>query len=133
MHFATHTVTEPGAPLLSRILLTDDDLTVVDILALKMPARLVVLSTCHSAVGEIKPGDEMMTLARAFFYAGAQTVVASLWAVEDEVTAALMQNFYQRLQAGDSIPRALQLAQQMMDQANYTAYQWAPFVVIGRP
>jgi CHAT domain-containing protein len=81
----------------------------------------------------VKPGDEMMTLARAFFYAGAQTVVASLWAVEDEATQTLMGHFYKRLQMGESIPQALRQAQVMVYNEGSTAYQWAPFLVIGRP
>lgn len=126
VHFATHAITEAMAPMLSRVLLADDDLTVVDILDLKMEARLVTLSSCQAAVSEAKAGDEMMTLARAFFYAGAQTVVASLWAVEDKATAVLMQYFYQRLQAGESIPQALRQTQLAMHPAGYSAYQWAP-------
>jgi tetratricopeptide (TPR) repeat protein len=133
VHFAAHTITDPAAPTLSRVLLADDDLAVSEVLELQMAARLVTLSTCQAAVGEVRPGDEMMTLARAFFYAGTQAVVASLWAVEDEATLELMGHFYQRLQGGESIPHALRQAQMALCRAGGTVYQWAPFVVIGRP
>lgn len=133
IHFATHTIIEPVAPLLSRVLLADNDLTVAEILELDIGARLVTLSTCQSALGDTQPGDETMTIARAFFHAGAQAVVASLWAVEDEATAILMQHFYQRLESGDSMPQALRQAQIAMHHEGYTAYQWAPFVAIGLP
>lgn len=133
VHFATHAVTESAAPMLSRVLLADDDLTVVDILDLKIDARLVTLSSCQAAIGDAQAGDEMMTLARAFFYAGAKAVLASLWAVEDQATAVLMQYFYQRLQASQPIPQALRQTQIAMHRAGYSPYQWAAFIAIGQP
>lgn len=132
VHFATHAVTESAAPMLSRVLLADDDLTIVDILDLKIDARLVTLSSCQAAIGDAQAGDEMMTLARAFFYAGAKAVLASLWAVEDQATAVFMHYFYQRLQASQPIPQALRQTQIAMHRAGYSPYQWAAFIVIGQ-
>jgi tetratricopeptide (TPR) repeat protein len=131
LHFATHAVAEPQAPMLSRVLLHDGDLVALDILGLNLASRLVTLSSCHSAVGEVGAGDEMMTLAHAFFYAGTQAVLATLWAVEDGATSVLMRLFYERLREGEPIPQALRLAQLAMMRAGYNPYQWAPFIVVG--
>jgi CHAT domain-containing protein len=131
LHFATHARIEPQTPHWSRILLADEDLTVLDIMALRLRARLVTLSACSSALGEIGRGDELIGLARAFFYAGARALVASLWAVEDESTVALMTQFYQNLRAGNSIADALRAAQRAMIRAGGEPFQWAPFVAVG--
>ena len=133
LHFATHTVLDRAAPSLSRVVLADGDLTAAEVLDLRLSARLVTLSSCQGAVGALEGGDEMMSLARAFFYAGAQAVVASLWAVEDAATGELMSRFYQGLLGGASIPQALRQAQLAMRRKGHSAYHWAPFVAIGRP
>jgi len=131
LHFATHAIAERTALTLSRILLAEDALTVMDIMELSMNARLVTLSACQTAWADVTPGDEMMTLARAFFYAGVRAVVASLWLVEDEATALLMRHFYERLGAGEAIPEALRQAQVALHRKGYAPYQWASFVAIG--
>ncbi len=130
LHFATHAITEVRAPHASRILL-DDDLTVLDIMDLNLNARLVTLSACSTALGEGGPGDEFVSLAHAFFYAGARALVASLWAVEDESTAQLMACFYRQLENGQAITQALRQAQLDMKNAGLQPFHWAPFVAIG--
>ena len=131
IHLATHAIAEPRAPHWSRILLADDDLTVLDVMDLKLAARLVTLSGCSSALGEGGDGDELVGLARAFFYAGARALVASLWSVEDESTRQLMEYFYGSLKAGVSPASALRGAQLKMIRAGGSPFQWAPFVAIG--
>lgn len=130
IHFATHAIIEPEAPHWSRILLADQDLTVLDITNLKLNARLVVLSACSSAVGQGGAGDEWLTLAHAFFYAGARAVVASLWPVADESTARLMSAFYANLKT-TSIAEALRRAQLKLGAAGVPPSHWAGFVAIG--
>jgi CHAT domain-containing protein len=115
------------------VLLADDDLTLVDILSLRLGARMVVLSACEGAIGQRYPGDEIMGLARAFFMAGAQTVVASLWPVEDASASELMGRFYRRLGTGGGVVQALQAVQVEMADGGYVPYQWAPFITIGLP
>ena len=133
LHFTAHAVLDPLAPSQSRILLADGNLTFVDILNLRLQGRVVTLSACDGALGSPQAGDEMMALARAFFYAGARSVVASLWPVEDEATGQLMQRFNQYLAAGENTARALRAAQLELMVAGYTPYQWAAFVTIGLP
>ena len=131
LHFATHAILEPDAPHWSRIMMADDDLTVLDVMDLKLDARLVILSACSSAVGAQGTGDELLGLARAFFYAGARALVASLWAVEDESTARLMRILYDNLKKGEPISVALRAAQLDMRRAGFAPFYWAPFVAIG--
>ncbi len=133
IHFATHAVLDPLAPSQSRVLLADDNLVVADILNLRLGARVVVLSTCEGAMGQRYPGDEILGLARAFFLAGARTVVASLWLVEDASAGEFMSRLYRRLGAGTGVPQALRAVQIEMAAEGYVPYQWAPFVAVGRP
>jgi len=133
IHFATHAVPDRLAPSQSRVLLADGDLTLADILNLKLGPCLVVLSACEGAMGDIHPGDEVMGLARAFFFAGAKSVIASLWPAEDTSTAELMARFYQQRYTGKGVVEALSLTQIEMFREGYVAYQWAPFITIGLP
>jgi CHAT domain-containing protein len=131
LHFATHAVIEQDAPHTSRILLGDGDLTVLDILDLNLNAGLVTLSACSSHLGAGGSGDEWVGLARAFYYAGARALVASLWQVEDAYTTELMTKMYGNLSRGDSISAALQRAQAEMLHAGLTPYHWAAFMASG--
>lgn len=133
LHFATHAIVSRLAPSMSRILLADAALTFADILALRLRARLVTLSACESLLGETQPGDEILSLALAFLWAGGQAVVASLWPVEDEATSRLMAAFYRHYAAGADAAQSLRHAQGEMRATGASAYDWAAFVVIGAP
>lgn len=132
LHFATHAVLEPQAPHWSRILLQDDNLTVLDIMDLRLNASLVTLSACATALGPQSGGDEIVGLARAFFYAGARTLVSSLWSVDDESTQELMTEFYRNLKQDHSIADALRAAQLHLLEAGHAPFHWAAFGVIGK-
>ena len=77
---------------------------------LRLDAELVVLSACRSAGGRVT-GDGISALARAFFYAGTASLIASVWDVADEPTNRLLPDFYRRWLAGQSKSSALQAAQ----------------------
>lgn len=132
LHFATHALVEPNAPHVSRVLLGGGVLSALDIAELKLDARLVTLSACSSAKGKGGSGDEVLGLARAFFYAGARAVVASLWNVDDASTAALMQLFYRNLAMGKPIGKALREAQLEMKRQGFSAFHWGAFLVMGQ-
>ena len=107
-------------------------LTMKDVLNVHMRARLVVLSCCHSARGEIK-AEGVVGIARAFLGAGARSVLVSLWAIDDEATMEFMKIFYQHLMKGESASAALNQAMKSMrasDKFSDVDY-WAPFVLIG--
>ena len=77
----------------------------------RVDADLVTLSACETAVGEDAGGEGLISLSRAFLYAGAKSVVASLWSVRDDSTAALMTRFYGYLKKGLAKDEALRAAQ----------------------
>lgn len=131
LHFATHAIVETDAPHTSRILLAQAALNILDITVLNLDARLVTLSACASATAQGGSGDEWLGLVRAFFYAGARAIVASLWNVDDASTTALMKLFYRNLEKRESIAEALRHAQLALYRQGLSAYHWAPFVAHG--
>ncbi|XP_078380053.1 uncharacterized protein LOC144662998 [Oculina patagonica] len=107
-------------------------LTMRDVMSVQIRARLVVLSCCHSARGEIK-AEGVVGIARAFLAAGARSVLVSLWAIDDEATLEFMKCFYSHLVTGRSASESLNLAMKCMresDEFSEVKY-WAPFVLIG--
>ena len=107
-------------------------LTMEDVLKAKIRARLVVLSCCHSAQGEVK-SEGVVGIARAFLGAGARSVLVSLWAIDDEATMEFMKVFYEHLVHGRSASEALNKAMKSMRESDrFSAVKyWAPFVLIG--
>ena len=107
-------------------------LTMKDVLKAQIRARLVVLSCCHSARGEIK-SEGVVGIARAFLGAGARSVLVSLWAINDEATMEFMKIFYRQLVDRRSASEALNEAMKSMRKSDrFSAVKyWAPFVLIG--
>ena len=112
----------------------EDDfvLTMSDVLEVKLRARLVVLSCCHSGQGKVN-AEGVVGIARAFLAAGARSVLASLWAIDDEATLEFMRSFYQNLLEGRRASEALKQAMQCLRESqDYGDVRyWAPFVLIG--
>ncbi|MCP4654286.1 MAG: CHAT domain-containing protein, partial [bacterium] len=112
----------------------DGHLRLHEIYALQLPADLVVLSACRTALGRRVRGEGLVGLTHGFFYAGASRLLVSLWNVHDEATAELMTAFYRGLlMEGLSPPSALRAAQvRMRGQERWrAAYYWAGFVLEG--
>ena len=141
VHIAAHGSAETGKIILSpnpgRTSTTpkneDYVLTMSDMQAVRLRARLVVLSCCHSGRGEIKEAEGVVGFARAFLCAGARSVLVSLWAIDDEATMEFMKHFYQHLAHGKSASVALQQAVKSLresEQFRELKY-WAPFVLVG--
>lgn len=137
VHFATHGFASRDEPGLSALLVAADDaehgLDVVsfhDLLLTDVRARLVVLGACDTASGDAHPGSSGASLAHALLVAGAETVVAPLWSVDDEAGAAFMRAFYEALAAGAAPADAVAAAQQALARRATTAhpYFWAGFV-----
>jgi CHAT domain-containing protein len=99
-------------PMFSAIQLGDGPVSVFDLYDLRISAELVTLSGCGTGLNALIGGDELLGLVRGWLYAGAQSVLVSLWDVHDRSTAQLMADFYERLRTTDN---------------------WAPFVLIGAP
>lgn len=141
VHFATHALVSPRTPSRSALLLTPSSgdgaglLTAREIYGLRLSSELVVLSSCRTARGRILAGEGVESLAHAFFHAGARSLVASLWDVNDRRTAELMGAFYDRLAAGSGKADALREAKLEMLRASpgLAPRYWASFVLIGEP
>jgi CHAT domain-containing protein len=138
LHLATHGVLDPEHPEDSYLLMAGVDkasqhLTIGEIAGLRLaPNGLAILSACETAVGEQVPGAALITLSAAFSQAGSQSIMASLWKVEDSATRDLMIAFHGGLaKAGRAA--ALQQAQLAVLKNPGTAhpYYWAPFILIG--
>ena len=133
VHIAAHGSMETG-----EIALAPDNgemdfmLTMKDVKRVQIRARLVVLSCCHSAHGEIK-AEGVVGIARAFLGAGARSVLVSLWAIDDKATLEFMKNFYQFLVKGKSASEALNQAMNCMRESEEfgSVKYWAPFVLVG--
>ena len=117
-------------------ILNNESLTASQIYNEKINSELVVLSACETGYGTIQKGEGIMSLSRAFTFAGASSTVMSLWEVPDQETSQIMQSFYSHLQKGELKSEALQNAK--LDYLKNTndallkhPYYWAGFVITG--
>lgn len=131
LHLACHAQFRADNPGFSALHLHDGALTAEAVQSLPLRGCTVVLSACETALHGAGGGDEMFGLVRAFMAAGAARVVASLWAVDDAMTADLMSDFHARLAAGDAPAQALRLAQLEASRRHAHPASWAAFVLIG--
>jgi CHAT domain-containing protein/predicted negative regulator of RcsB-dependent stress response len=143
VHFATHGIIDVRHPEMSGLILSlvnekgerqDGYLRLGDIYQLKFSADLVVLSSCESALGKELQAEGIIGLPRGFLHAGAKSVIASLWKVDDEASASLMKELYTRMQKGESPSAALRQAQLALIKTKnqYSKpYYWAAFVLEG--
>ncbi|MER2599248.1 MAG: CHAT domain-containing tetratricopeptide repeat protein [Caldilineales bacterium] len=135
LHLATHGSFRADNPLFSGLALADGWLTTLDCFNLHLNASLITLSACQTGRSALGGGDELLGLMRGLLYAGAASLVLTLWTVEDRCTADLMRLFYQALADGHSKAAALRHAQlAVLDDAgghHVHPYFWAPFFLVG--
>jgi CHAT domain-containing protein len=141
LHFATHGLVDERRPERSSLAFSypqdpseDGYLAASEIYRLHLNADLVVLSACETGLGRMVRGEGVLGLPRAFFYAGARSVLVSLWSVSDRSTALLMTSFYGALiKKGEPTSRALVTAKASLRKNPDTShpFYWAPFVLIG--
>ncbi|XLS29200.1 CHAT domain-containing protein [Flavobacteriaceae bacterium M23B6Z8] len=141
IHLATHVEIDKEAPLNSKIIFSknnenDKDVTLGEIYNAKILSDMVVLSACETGVGKREKGFGVKSMANGFFYAGAKSVVMSLWQVDDLSTSVLMKYFYQNLKKGDRKDIALQKAKLQYlanteEEILKHPYYWAGFIVAG--
>ena len=144
-HFATHTQVDAQAGLTSAVVLArsrskatlpnrDGQLTPLEISRLDLPAELTVLAACTTLGEAGDAGDQALaTLSSAFLAAGSRSVLATLWDVDDQSSAVLLEQFYYQLARGKSADLALRLAKlEMVEDPRWSdPYRWAGWVLIG--
>ena len=133
LHIAAHGRIRRDAPLLSALELANGPLLLTEVLNFNLRGtQLVTLSACETGTTP-EQGGVLLALVGAFLCAGAETVLASLWPVDDEATQILMANLYQQLRSGLRPTQALQQAQHAVRSAGYThPFYWAAFQPLGR-
>lgn len=136
IHFAGHAKFDPKAPLASGLHMAAADgtsglLSAGDLYGLALDADLVTLSACDTGIGQLAAGDELIGLSRGFLYAGARNIVTTLWEVEDQTTAELMEAFYRAAETR-SLDAALRDAQQTVRRRFPHPLFWAAFQITGR-
>ena len=131
LHLSTHaqSVSDRAQPFIA---LYDSLVWLSDLYRLHLPAELVVLSACQTNTGELAKGEGVLGLGRGFFYAGASSVIASLWNLNDRHTAQIMKSFYQELATGTAKAEALHKAKlAFMQDASIPAFQRTPYYWAG--
>lgn len=132
LHFATHGVIDKN-PFDSNITLNkEENLTVKDIFELSINAELVTLSACDTGINHFVNGDEMIGLMHSFFYAGAGSLLVSLWPVSDEATFDLMKIFYRNIKNGMNKPNALQNAIIETKKIHDHIRSYGAFILVGK-
>ncbi|MGK7389450.1 MAG: CHAT domain-containing protein [Candidatus Cyclobacteriaceae bacterium M2_1C_046] len=136
LHLATHGIVDEDEPALSRIYLNtgDDDgrLYTGEIYNLKLKTNLVTLSACQTALGKISKGEGILGFSRALLYAGAENILVSLWAVNDNSTSEFMSSFYSKINNDGYGNNLRQAKLRMIRSDNYSEpFYWAPFILIG--
>lgn len=139
-HFATHAqVDEENADhsflAFSKTNSEDQHLYLADLYLRVLPAQLVTLSACQTHVGPLQDGEGVASLAKGFSYAGAKSIVTSLWDIEDQAAMEIMQSFYKNLEKGMKKDEALQSAKIyfLEERTGPFAhpYFWAAYIPIG--
>jgi CHAT domain-containing protein len=142
LHLAAHAFIDENDPMNSTLVFSPNNegeedglLNVFEIYNLDLNASMVVLSACNTGYGKHKRGEGIMSLARAFFYAGVPDVVMTLWPVGDESCGKLMTHFYQNLARGASKDAALRNAKlsflKEADPITQHPFYWAGYIVVG--
>ena len=146
LHFATHTIINESAPLLSKIILAKDVdnnypsengyIYLKDLYEMSLSTELIILGSCETGNGQFKIGEGMVSFSYGFNLAGAESTVYSLWEVDEKATVHLMSNFYKHLAKGASKDKALHISKlDFLKKANEiqsNPYYWAGFVFNGQ-
>jgi CHAT domain-containing protein/TPR repeat protein len=148
IHLATHAIINEADPVNSYLVFTDtgpsgidsvnfedNNLYAREIYNMRLNAQMAVLSACNTGFGKLQRGEGVMSLGRAFAYAGVPSIVMSLWPAEDESTADLMGYFYEGLADGQAKDEALRNAKlrflKEVPPSKHHPFYWAGFVVQG--
>ncbi len=138
--FATHGYFDKNNPRIREPILaftcvppgTDGLLRMSEVMGLKMNADIVALTACQTGLGRVISGEGTMGMGRAFQYAGAKSVLMSLWSVAEKSSLRLVERFFQHMNDGKSKLEALRLARKEIREQGYDhPFFWAPFILVG--
>jgi CHAT domain-containing protein len=132
IHIATHGYFRQDNPMFSSIRLGTSMLSLFDLYQLQLNAELVTLSGCGTGMNVVVGGDELIGLVRGLLYAGAQTLMVSLWEIHDESTAEFMRDFYTAYKDSPNKARALREAVLKLRAKRPHPYYWAAFALVGK-
>lgn len=132
IHIATHGYFREDNPMFSSIRLGNSLLSLFDLYQLQLNAELVTLSGCGTGMNVVVGGDELIGLVRGLLYAGAQTLMVSLWEVHDERTAEFMRDFYSLYSTAHNKAEALRQAIFRLREKHPHPYYWAAFALVGK-
>lgn len=145
LHLAMHTIINDSLPMFSKLVFskpdsksTDDGyLNTHEIYNMKLNAHLAVLSACETGTGKLQKGEGVMSMARGFIFAGCPSIVMTLWQVEDQSGAKIMEDFYYYLSKGKRKDVALRMAKlkhlETSDPLTAHPHYWLGYVNIGNP
>lgn len=133
IHLATHAdASNKKSPWIA---FKDEKIVLKELYNIKIQADLVTLSACNTSLGEIVNGEGVLSLARGFFYSGANSVVSTLWNVNDRSSAMIMEDFYKNLKNGKRKSESLRQAKinylQTHSQEEASPYYWSSYILIG--
>jgi CHAT domain-containing protein len=132
IHIATHANFRQDNPMFSSFKLADGYMTALDLFSMNCRTNLVALSGCQSGLSEVSGSDDLLGLQRGFLYAGARSLLLSLWSVNDESTAMFMSEFYRELGAGATRTKAHQAAIWKVRERYVHPFHWGPFILVGK-
>ncbi len=135
LHIAGHGVFDESAPMSASLRLADRWMTAREVFGLRLRGCDVVLGCCDAGRGAVVRGDELQGLTRAFLAAGARSLLAPLWPIEDDSAKRLLTRTYEIWHGGssESLLDAITLAQREAIAAGLHARLWAPFQFVGSP
>jgi CHAT domain-containing protein len=142
IHLSMHTLVNDNDPMRSTLIFShlndtieDGYLKTYEIYGIPLKAKMVVLSSCNTGSGRLFSGEGILSLARGFIYSGSQSVVMSMWEIEDKSGTEIVEKFYQNLKKGYSKSASLKRARtdflKNADQLRSHPYFWATLVIYG--
>ncbi len=132
IHIASHGYFRQDSPMFSAIGLSNSYINLYDLYHMNLPVDLLTLSGCVTGLNVVEGGDELLGLTRGLLYAGARSLLLSLWDVGDRSTSEFMTEFYSRLETRATKAAALRDAMLTLRQRYPHPYFWAPFKLIGK-
>lgn len=140
MVFATHGLFNNQIPVISEPFLalsmvppgTDGFFTMSDVMSLNMNLSIVALTACQTGLGKHQSGEGVMSMGRSFQYAGAKSILMSLWSVAEKSSVMLIESFFKKLKEGkDKVTSLANARKELREQGFEHPFFWAPFILVG--